>query len=231
MLGEYVKEGGGVGRSYYRQRDTVGKRDNFLYFIGQRWWVSDVLGEKNGFLRSSQDRGDGVGPPQSGWEYLRTGQQASWQGEDTSLVLEWGALQPCSRLEVKAIGEVARTRRKELGSFTHRGDWIEGRPIYGNEADEPRYLRMAEGKSGWWIGPSPNISVSFTCSTCLLGATLKSGRGTTSPGSLEAGPSVRHGREGWHWKDRNGDWRETSGRLIVTCHTSNTRIRPGSLVL
>ena len=226
MLGEYVKEGGGVGRPYYRQRDNVGKNDNFLYFFSQRWWVSDVLGEKNGFLRSSLDTGDKAVPPQSGWEYLGSG--LVWQGEDTSLVLEWGALEPCSRVEVAAIGEVARTRRKELGSFTHRGDWIEGRPIYRNEVGEPRYLRLSESKPGWSIGPTPNLTLSFTCDPCLLGFTVRSGRGTLSPGSLEAGPSARHGMEGWHWKDGRGDWRESSGRLTVTCHKGDTAIEPGN---
>ena len=217
MLGEYVKEGGGVGRSYYRQRDTVGKKDNFLFFSGQRWWVSDVLGERTGFLRSSLVTGDSsAAPPRSGWEYLGTG--LAWQKEDTSLVMEWGALEPCSRVEVAARGEVARIRRKELGSCVPMGDWIEGRPIYRNEEGEPRYLRLSESKPGWSVGPTPDITLSFTCDPCLLGFTLRSGRGTLSPGSLEAGPSVRHGRDGWHWKDGRGDWRETDGRLIVTCH-------------
>ena len=214
MLGEYVKEG---RRPFYRQRDTVGKKDNFLYFSGQRWWVSDVLGEMTGFLRSSLVSGDGLSsPPRSGWEYLGTG--LAWQEEDTSLVIERGSLEPCRRVEVAAIGEVARTRRKELGSFVPMGDWIEGRPIYRNEVGEPRYLRLSESKPGWSVGPTPDITLSFTCDPCLLGFTLRSGRGTLSPGSLEAGPSVRHGREGWHWKDSRGDWRETRGRLIVTCH-------------
>ena len=150
------------------------------------------------------------------------------QGEDTSLVLKWGALEPCSRVEVAAIGEVARIRRKELGTFTHRGDWIEGRPIYRNEVGEPRYLRLSENKPGWSVGPTPNITLSFTCNPCLLGFTLRGGRGTLSPGSPEAGPSVRHGRQGWHWKDSNGQWKETNGRLIVTCHNSNTGIKSGS---
>ena len=226
MLGEYVKEGGGVGRSYYRQRDTVGNKDNFLYFIGGRWWISDVLGENTGYMRSSRTTRGSVGPPQSGWEYLGSG--LAWQGEDTSLVLKWGALEPCSRVEVAAIGEVARIRRKELGTFTHRGDWIEGRPIYRNEVGEPRYLRLSENKPGWSVGPTPDITLSFTCNPCLLGFTLRGGRGTLSPGSPEAGPSVRHGRQGWHWKDSNGQWKETNGRLIVTCHNSNTGIKSGS---
>ena len=134
-------------------------------------------------------------------------------------------------MEVKAIGELARTRRKELGSYVPTGNWIEGRPVYGNEEGEPRYLRLAEGKPGWGIGPSPALTVSTTCSTCLGGATLKSGRGTLSPGSLKAGPSVRKGQQGWQWKDGRGNWRESIGRLIVTCHSSNTEILPGMWAL
>ena len=59
-----------MGRSYYRQRDNVGKKDNFLYFHGQRWWVSSVLGQKAGFLRSSLTTGDMLVPPLTGWQYL-----------------------------------------------------------------------------------------------------------------------------------------------------------------
>ena len=220
MLGEYIREGGGVGRPYYRQRDTAGKKDNFLYFFGQRWRVSKVLGDDSGFLRSSLDTGDSVGPPQSGWEYLGLG--LNWQEEDTSLVLERGALEPCERVVVAAIGQLARTRRKELGTFVPTGNWIKGRPVYGNKDGSPRYLRMAEGRPGWGISPSPNLTGSFT---------LASGRGTVSPGSLEAGPSVRQGWKGWQWKDSRGGWREANGRLIVACHTSNNGIKPGSRVL
>ena len=42
LLGEYVEVGVSRGRPYYRQRDTVGKKDYFLYYgacSGKRWLV------------------------------------------------------------------------------------------------------------------------------------------------------------------------------------------------
>ena len=54
-LGEFVEAGEHGGRPYYRQRDTEGERDYFLYSEGGKWVVSDTLGDSYGRLRNPQD--------------------------------------------------------------------------------------------------------------------------------------------------------------------------------
>ena len=54
-LGEFVEAGEHGGRPYYRQRDTEGRSENFLYSEGGKWVVSDTLGDSYGRLRNHQD--------------------------------------------------------------------------------------------------------------------------------------------------------------------------------
>ena len=54
-LGEFVEAGEYEGRPYYRQRDTEGKRENFLYSKEGEWLVGDDLGDSYGRLRNPQD--------------------------------------------------------------------------------------------------------------------------------------------------------------------------------
>ena len=211
-LGEYVEEGTSSGRSYYRQRDDTGKEDTFLYYNGacgdeKRWLVVSALGDCSAALRNPADTAT---PPESGWLFT-DGEE--WRSDDRSLGLEWGVLEPCRRVEVAARGEAVWTRQEEeLGSFSPTGRWQEGRPVYGKTGGETRYLRMAEGKSGWLLSPTLRGG----------GGLLESARGTLSPGDPAAGPSVRFGREGWWYWDggewwEGGEWRDSRGQLTVTC--------------
>ena len=54
-LGEFVEAGEHGGRPYYRQRDTEGRSDNFLYSKEGKWLVSSRLGDSYGRLRNPQD--------------------------------------------------------------------------------------------------------------------------------------------------------------------------------
>ena len=46
-LGEFEEAGEHGGRPYYRQKDTEGNKDAFLYSEGGKWLVSNTLGEIN----------------------------------------------------------------------------------------------------------------------------------------------------------------------------------------
>ena len=54
-LGEYVEAGEHGGRPYYKQRDTEGRSENFLYSEGGEWVVSSDLGDSYGRLKNPQD--------------------------------------------------------------------------------------------------------------------------------------------------------------------------------
>ena len=51
-LGEYVEAGEHGGRPYYKQRDTEGRSENFLYSEGGEWVVSSDLGDSYGRLKN-----------------------------------------------------------------------------------------------------------------------------------------------------------------------------------
>ena len=54
-LGEYVEAGEHGGRPYYKQRDTEGRSENFLYSEGGEWLVSSDLGDSYGRLKNPQE--------------------------------------------------------------------------------------------------------------------------------------------------------------------------------
>ena len=130
-----------------------------------------------------------------------------WRSDDRSLGLQWTGLQPCSKVEVAARGEASRVHGKSLGSYFPTGSWLEGRPVYSKTEGETRYLRVAEGNTGWGVSDELNGDGGF----------FASGRGTLSPGDPAAGASVRFGREGWRYVDSDGEWRDSRGQVTVTC--------------
>ena len=48
-LGSYVHEGQFAGRPYFRQKDTEGKADNFIFSNRKIWWVSLKIGRYKRF--------------------------------------------------------------------------------------------------------------------------------------------------------------------------------------
>ena len=84
------------------------------------------------------------------------------------------------------------------------GRWSAGRPVFKKVDGETRFLLVAEGLVSWLISSS----------TTGTGGWIKSGRGTNSPSSPKAGPSVRLGVTRWQYA-RGGKFVE--GGISVTC--------------
>ena len=111
MLGEFVEAGEHGGRPYYRQRDTEGKSDHFLYSEGGEWLVSDTLGKSVGELTNYEDSAQ---PPVEKWLY--------WDGkkdrdDDPSLTLEFTTLSPCQLVRVVGKGDVVKKQPDSLGDY------------------------------------------------------------------------------------------------------------------
>ena len=97
-LGEYVEAGEHGGRPYFKQRDTVGSADWFLYSTGGKWHVSATLGGLSSIpLINNQDT---PLPPTDQWLYWEN----DWNDGDTSLTLEFTALSPCQLVRVSGEG-------------------------------------------------------------------------------------------------------------------------------
>ena len=130
---------------------------------------------------------------------------------DQSLRLEFGSLEPCTRVEVAAQGGrgAALIRQAELGSYFPTDRWLQGRPVYSKTEGGIRYLKIPKGYNTWSVDNTLNGTEFF----------LYSGRGTLSPGDSAAGPSLKEGTEGWsYWAD-GVDWEDSGSRITVTCHT------------
>ena len=96
---------------------------------------------------------------------------------------------------------------KELIVLCNRlevGRWSSGRPVFKKVNGKPWFMLMKEGHPVW----------SIRSSTTATGAKILSGRGTNSPSSPEAGPSVRFGWTGWDYWD-GSKWVE--GDISVIC--------------
>ena len=119
-LGSYVHEGQFAGRPYFRQKDTEGKADNFIFSNGKIWWVSDKLGATKGFLLNRQNTSE---PPVNGWLYWNYGLR-KWLGDDSSLTLKLTASSPCDVVRVSGKGGVMETNQE---NFWHVfGDYRSG---------------------------------------------------------------------------------------------------------
>jgi len=111
-LGEFVEAGEHGGKQFFRQQDTEGQRETFLYSEGGKWWVSDILGQSNGFLRNFQNTNK---PPSTQWEYYNG---EKWNDDDTSFTLEFTTLSPiCQLVRVAGEGGVVRNQRTSLGDY------------------------------------------------------------------------------------------------------------------
>merc|ERR1711953_372215 len=171
----------------------------YLYFEDNCWQVSETLGNRNNYIKNCQNTRL---PPKRNWEYIKND---GWTNDDTSLTLTFTTLSPCKMVRVTGRGDVVEKQPESLGDYRLEvGRWSGGRPVYKKVGGQARYLLMPEGSTNWGIDDS----------TTGTGAWITSGRGTNSPSSPEAGPSVRLGMTGWEYAD-GGEWQE--GDISVTC--------------
>ena len=110
-LGEFVEAGEHGGRPYFRQRDTEGSNEEFLFSEGGYWIVGPDLGVAAGGLLNNLNRDH---PPIDGWIY---GDGTNWRGDDTSFTLEFTTLSPCQLVRVAGEGDVVEKQGSSLGDY------------------------------------------------------------------------------------------------------------------
>ena len=110
-LGEFVEAGEHGGRPYYKQRDTEGSRDTFLFSEGGIWMVGNTLGVLTG---GPGNRLNSNLPPIDGWEFA---DETKWNGDDTSFTLEFTTLSPCQLVRVAGEGDVVEKQGSSLGDY------------------------------------------------------------------------------------------------------------------
>jgi len=201
-LGEFIRMGDYYNNHpYYKQRDTEGQRDLYLFYISGGWMVGPTLGKSNGGLWSRQDT---VLPPRANWLYSNG---KKWSDDDQTLKLDYTTLSPCELVRVAGSGRVLDHEPGSMGYYRlQEGRWSSGRPVYKKGSGSTAlFLFMQEGKAAW----------SIRSSTTSASAWIVSGRGTNSPTSSRAGGSGREGVTRWRYHDGDG-WKE--GNISVTCN-------------
>ena len=114
-LGEFVRTGELNGRPYYKQRDTEGKVDIFLYSDGGKWLVSDI-GDGRHLQNHLLNNQDTDLPPRTNWLFAKEGQQ--WSNNDWSLKLEFTPLvQPCNLVRVSGGSRVWTDHWSKMGNY------------------------------------------------------------------------------------------------------------------
>jgi len=205
VLGEFVEAGRHLGRPFYRQRDTEGTEDIFLFYDKGGWFVGDILGKSSGYPYTKQYTWLASNNT-TGWEY--------WDGKkwnnDTSLTLEFTSLSPCKLVRVSGYGDVVRRQGSSLGDYRWEvGRWSSGRPLYKKvDGHTERFLSVSE-RSHYWIIHGTNYNgIPW----------IASGRGTNSPASTEAGASDREGVTRWRYLKWGYCWRNArEGDITVNC--------------
>ena len=113
-MGEFVREGEHNNRPYYKQRDTEGSEDIYIYYISSaRWMVSDTLGKSSGWLFNHQDTDL---PPRANWLYSK-GNGVPWGDDDRTLKLDYTTLSPCKLIRVEGSGRVLNHQSSSMGYY------------------------------------------------------------------------------------------------------------------
>jgi len=115
-LGEFVRVGEYNGRPFYKQRDTEGSENIFLFSEGGIWVVGQSLGGPTGMLANVQDTDL---PPRANWFYVdgRDGNK-TWRNDDQTLKLEYTTLSsPCRLVRVAGSGSVLIAQWHAMGIY------------------------------------------------------------------------------------------------------------------
>ena len=127
------------GHPVYKQAETVGKENYFLFRNSSKWQFSHVLGSSDGrYPRSDQN----TGLPPKEWK--------SGDGNTVLNILIPAELKVCKSVVIEANGKLADKVSKCLGTFhLLEGVWSCGKPVYKGPND---HVLMVTGKR-WGVKP------------------------------------------------------------------------------
>ena len=202
FLGEFVEEGKYNGRPSYRQRETEGGQEKFLFFDQNTWWVSSVL----------RNRQNTELPPAKGWEYYNNNK--IWKSDNT-LGVEFSSLSPCKFVLVEAYGEARKYLETQLGTYSLlEKRWSSGKPVYQKTNTEQDWYLLVPDRTTIWV-----IRSSITDKRARK--YVASGRATNLPTDAEAGPRPDDGVSQWRYWDGNG-YKEGNIRITSTCSSKGS---------
>jgi hypothetical protein len=197
-MGQCLGQYGLISDNTYKQENSRGGGDLFIYKAAETWFVSDTIGKYGGSLKNSTNS---ESVPVTGWQYADgTG---TWPS-DPDLTISAPALSPCSAITILATGAAARAQPGYLGVFSETQEWSAGRKVFLN-TDTGKYLLTACGKTTW------QVQATLDKDACGI----QSASGTICPATARAGHSQRFKWNSWIYYDK--EWKE--GEIEVTCAT------------
>ena len=110
-LGEFVRSGRHNNRPYYKQRDTEGSEDVYVYSNSEGWWVSKIVGLSNGWMKNDQDTDL---PPRANWLYRKDGK---WNDDDQTLTLDNTTLSHHKLVTVAGSGCGLNHQESRMGDY------------------------------------------------------------------------------------------------------------------
>ena len=214
-LGQYSVSGEHNNSPYYVQTDTLSHSDSrpvYLYRAdNNQWWVSDVLGERAGWLKNPSDS---VSVPETGWKVADgTG---TWP-DDPQLTARCGPLTECGDITVTSNGPTAVSQSDCLGVYK-RTDIISSGHFVFKHQDRDRYLSIAPHpmshlqQCGWGIRDKPGATRPYR-------SYVESAAGANCPASNRNRYSERFNWKSWLYFE-HGEWHEDP-TITVTCTNHN----------
>ena len=106
-MGDYYNN-----RPYYKQRDTEGSENLYMYYISGGWVVGPTLGNSSGGLGNRQDSDL---PPRANWLYAKN---RKFVDDDRTLKLDYTTLSsPCKLVRVAGSGRVLNHQSSKMGDY------------------------------------------------------------------------------------------------------------------
>ena len=199
ILGQYRLSGEHNKSPYYVQSSNISDSSPVYLYRAEdnQWWVSDVLGERTGWLNNPNSS---ASVPETGWKVADG--KGNWP-DDPQLTVRCGPLTECGDITVSSNGPTAKKKSKELGVYKKTDIISCGRHVFKHQARE-RYLSIAPGKTTWGIRDKPGDPASY----------IDSAAAANCPASYRNRNSERLSRKSWSYSD-NG-WHEDPS-ITVTC--------------
>jgi len=159
LLPDGAEKGDGQG-PVYRQRHDGDNEHNYLYRVGEFWWVSTEAGKEIGFMKSKVVRTeDQLTPPLHGWQYSACGGKLE---SDPTLVCSRDVSDPCREVRVELHGGAKEKVSQCAGSYLPvKGKINRGRWVLQHADGSEKFLRVETDTSSWSLGPT--IHESWIC--------------------------------------------------------------------
>lgn len=207
MFGLYREDGLHNGVPYYRQLNK--SKGQLLYqYSKDKWFVSDILGEDDGFLRNLTSS-DTV--PVSGWQYAEDDDE--WQHDEGMRVTQVDDVESvkCGDITITLSGEAAEHWSDCAGVFKPMGEFSMGRQAFRNPQTD-KYLSVRPGAVIWGVRDNVDSTTASLASGCAP---------DLCPASHRASYNDRFNIKHWQYVGDDGEWHD-SADIVVKCSTHSS---------